>query len=352
MHRSLAALLVEPGTTVPLSLSVAVEGPAGEILEGSLRGAGTSYAIRNGIARFVEVADEGQRQTQEAFAFKWGYRASYGSPAMIDAARAWFVKRYGFGTPQGMQDYFASRQRVLDAGCGSGFSTGLWLTPQWRAGATTFVVGADVSAAVDVARDRLGESPLTDFVQSDLMALPFAAIFDTIVSEGVMHHTPSTRAALHRLAGHLQPGGELLFYVYRRKAPIREFADDLVRDQLAGLTPPEAWEALRPLTRLGQALAELKTEVTVPEDVPLLGIRAGRYDVQRLLYWNFAKMFWNEALSFEENHHVNFDWYAPRYAHRHTEEEIRDWCREFGLRVTHFDREESGYTVRASKETV
>ena len=38
------------------------------------------------------------------------------------------------------------------------------------------------------------------------------------------------------------------------------------------------------------------------------GIKAGRYDVQRLVYWHIAKLFWNETFSFEANNHVNFDW--------------------------------------------
>jgi hypothetical protein len=106
---------------------------------------------------------------------------------------------------------------------------------------------------------------------------------------------------------------------------------------------------LRPLTRLGEALAKLQAEVDVPEDIPYLGIKAGRYNVQRLLYWHFAKMFWNESLSFEENNHVNFDWYHPRYAHRQTEADVRRWCAEANLSITHFDVEESGFTVRAIK---
>ncbi len=98
------------------------------------------------------------------------------------------------------------------------------------------------------------------------------------------------------------------------------------------MSPDEAWDALRPLTRLGQALAELETTVEVPEDVPLLGIKAGRYDVQRLVYWHVAKLFWNPKMTFEENNHLNFDWYAPRYAHRQTEEEVRALVRGRGAR--------------------
>jgi arsenite methyltransferase len=94
----------------------------------------------------------------------------------------------------------------------------------------------------------------------------------------------------------------------------------------------------------------LHAEVEIPEDVPLLGITAGRYDVQRLVYWHIAKLFWNDAYSFEESHHVNFDWYHPRYAHRQTEEDVRRWCQEAGLAIRHFSVEESGFTVRAVKD--
>ena len=97
------------------------------------------------------------------------------------------------------------------------------------------------------------------------------------------------------------------------------------------------------------ALAELKVDVTVPSDVPLLGIKAGKIDIQRFIYWNVAKMFWNPDLTFEENHHINFDWYHPRYAHRQTEAEVRQWCGEAGLTVTYLKEEEAGLTVRANK---
>ena len=158
------------------------------------------------------------------------------------------------------------------------------------------------------------------------MQLPFADdTFDTVFSEGVLHHTPSTRAALESVVRVLRPGGEILFYVYVRKAPAREFMDDHIRDEIAGLPPEVAWDQLRSLTRLGEALAGLRAEVEVP-DVPLLGIKAGRYDVQRLVYYHFAKLFWNDLHSFEENVHVNFDWYHPRYAHRQSPDEVRDWC--------------------------
>jgi len=224
------------------------------------------------------------------------------------------------------------------------------MNPTWRNGRWVDWFGVDISSAIEVAQERLGACPGTCFIQADICHLPFAAsTFDLVYSEGALHHTPSTERAFRALVAVLAPGGELMFYVYRKKGPVREFTDDHVRSLVSRLPPAEAWAALRSLTRLGQTLAELRAEVDVPEDIPYLGIKAGRYDVQRLIYWHFAKLFWRADFSLDENNHVNFDWYHPTYAHRHTEDEIRRWCAEAGVRIRHLDAQESGYTVRALK---
>lgn len=348
MRRSLVGLLVDPVTKEPLTLDEPGHGTAGSIAEGKLCSpAGSVYPIVNGIPRFVLTADAGQRQTERSFGFKWQQRATYESPQMHAHREQWLVHRYGFDSADEMRSFLRRRERILDAGCGGGFSTSTWMDASWK-GAEWF--GVDISTAIDVAQECFGLIEGTHFVQADILQLPFpAASFDTIVAEGVLHHTPSTALALKSLLSALAPGGEILFYVYRKKGPLREFTDDYIRDILSHLEPQEAWDTLRPLTRLGQALAELRAEVEVPEDIPYLGIKAGRHDVQRLIYWHFAKLFWNDAFSLEENNHVNFDWYHPRYAHRHTEDEVRGWCEEAGLSIVHFDAQESGFTVRAVK---
>ena len=304
--------------------------------------------VVNAIPRFETGEDRDQRQTEQSFSYKWGRRTSYESDQMRDVARSWLLRRYGFDTADAMRAFFAERETVLDAGCGSAFTASLWLTPGWSRGAAAWV-GVDISDAVDVAQRRLQGIEGVYLVQADLVDPPFKdGSFGAILSEGVLHHTPSTEDAFRSLVPLLRSGGELLFYVYRRKGPVREFTDDHVRAAVSGLPPAEAWEALRPLTQLGEALAALKVEVDVP-DVPLLGIDAGRYDVQRLIYWHFAKLFWNDDLTLDENLHVNFDWYHPRYAHRHTEAEVRGWCGDADLEITRFDIEPSGFTVRAIK---
>lgn len=351
MRASLLDILVDPVSKSQLTLvDERVDGL--EVTEGALTTpSGATYSIRNGIPRFVITDDAGQRQTEDSFGYKWQRRDAWYSPEVVSACRSWLLQRYGFENAEAMRSFFGEHRRVLDAGCGSGFGSSLWLDPSWHEGRESEWIGADISEAIDVAQERLAQIPGTRFVQADILQLPFAPdTFDAIFSDGVLHHTPSTERALKSLAPLLAPGGQILFYVYRVKSPLREFTDDYIREAIAGLRSDEAWEALKPLTRLGQALAELKTEVEVPEDVPLLGIKKGRYDVQRLIYWHFAKLYWRDTFSVEENNHVNFDWYHPRYSWRHTEEEVRRWCDEAGLEITRFDdTQESGFSVRAIK---
>ena len=344
----LLQILRDPLDGSRLSLGDDVVRRGGRLVSGTLVSAGGSYPVRDSIPRFTTRSDARQAQTEESFAFKWTNREGFGSEGMQDKVSSWILERYGFVSGEAMRDYFSRSERILDAGCGAGLATSTWLAAGWRRDGNEFV-GVDISAAIDTAHERLGEIEGTSFVQADILALPFApASFDLVFSEGVLHHTASTEAAFKALARLLRPGGEIMVYVYRRKAPGREYIDDYVRERIADLPPEEAWERLRPLTRLGQALAELEVEVEVPEDVELLGIPKGVYDVQRLVYWHFAKLFWNPQMTFEENNHVNFDWYHPRYAHRHTEEDVRGWFADCGLEVTRFDAQEAGFTVRAT----
>jgi arsenite methyltransferase len=350
MHDVLLAILVDPLTREPLELDPLTAISSGQIGQGKLRNrSGREFAIRNGIPRLVAPTEANQSQTARSFGYKWSRRHSWDSTRVGASAQPWLVKRYGFGDVAEMRRFFESHRTILDAGCGAGLSASLWMEEAWSGRARW--VGMDISGAIDVAQERLGHFPNTDFVEGDVMRPPFRhESFDAIFSEGVLHHTPSTERALGALVSLLASGGEFLFYVYRRKGPIREFADDYIRSIVAPLPPDEAWNRLRPLTQLARALAEIKATVDVAEDVSFLEIRAGRYDVQRLIYGSFLKLFWNGEYSFEENNHVNFDWYHPRYAHRQTEEEVRRWCGAVGLSIVHFDVEESGITVRALKD--
>lgn len=346
MNQQLLDLLVDPVSREPLRFENGTDqarlvSPGGDV-----------YPVRRGIPRLVRTEDLAQVQTQDTFSFKWGKRNSYEwlLGKTDDAPQtAWLLEKYGFGSTEEWARKFSSVERVLDLGCGVGSASWPWLrSPAWSGNAMW--VGADISDSIDVAADLLGEFANTHFVQADALELPFAeATFDVILSEGVLHHTPSTRDAIAAAGRALREGGELHFYVYRRKGPIREFTDDYVRQAISGLSNEDAWQAMRSVTTLAKQLSDLHVSVELDADIPLLGIKAGKEDVQRLIYWNFAKLYWNDAASFEENVHANFDWYRPRYAHRQSAEEVRAWCEAEGLRITRFHEQPSGFTVIAAK---
>jgi arsenite methyltransferase len=338
--------LVDPRNGGVLRLAARETTGDGEVMTGALIAKdGAEFSITDGVANMLDPSDSEQAQTADSFAFKWKGWESAETPSGYELTRDWFVDRY-FGSVNSMVEFIGARKRILDCGCGSGLSSSVYLNPSF---AGELWAGADISDAVHLARKRLGTVPNTLFVKADMMRLPFgAAYFDTIFAEGTLHHTPSTRAAIVAVSRHLAPDGLLLFYVYRKKSAIREFTDDYIREQVAALPPARAMELIRPLTELGRALAELEETVQVP-DIPVLGIPAGTYDVQRLFYWHVAKVFWNDKNSFEANNYINFDWYHPTFAHRQTPEEVRQWCGEAGLTVERIRDEDAGMTVWARR---
>ena len=309
---------------------------------------GTRFIVRNGVLRHTELASETQAQTSAVFAYKWAKRETFDSEKSVARMQEWLVSRYGSPRAWRWLDEYADEPVLLDAGCGAGLSALALLPPVLH---RVRYVGADISTAVDVARVRFAESGVSGaFIQCDLNRLPLPpGSVDVIFSEGVLHHTDSPTTAFKTLARLLKPGGRFLFYVYGKKGPIREFSDDYIRAKLQALSNQEAWDALLPLSQLGRALGELNIEVDVPEDIALLGIPAGRIDIQRLFYWHVCKAYYRPEMTLDEMNHVNFDWYAPANAHRQTPEEVRAWCAETGLVVERESVEEAGITIIARK---
>jgi arsenite methyltransferase len=310
------------------------EGPwQGERMVGS-----QAFSVRDGIPRSGLLLSQAQAQTEETF----------GSTASLKRMRDWLVERYGDVNQATWLADHGPRPILLDAGCGAGMSAlelFAGVLPNLR------YLGVDVSEAVDVAADRFAEHGFEGaFLQADISDLPLPErSVDLIFSEGVLHHTNSTRDALLALTRLLKPGGRFLFYVYRKKGPVREFTDDHIRAQLQSMTPQQAWEAVEPLTQLGITLGELNATVDIPRPIDILGIPAGPIDVQRLFYWHVAKAFYRPELSYDEMNHINYDWYAPANAHRQSPEEVRAWCAETDLTIEREVIEEAGITIVARK---
>ena len=116
------------------------------------------------------------------------------------------------------------------------------------------------------------------------------------------------------------------------------------------MTEAECLSFSEKITKLGKALTELNFDFEVPEDIEILEIKKGKYNLQRFFYWHILKCFWNAQFSFDENNLINFDWYHPKHAHRHQKEEIEKWCRECNLNLYYLnENEQAAWVFRAKK---
>jgi hypothetical protein len=78
--------------------------------------------------------------------------------------------------------------------------------------------------------------------------------------------------------------------------------------------------------------------------------RAFPEDVQRLLYCDFLKCFWNEVSDYETNNMVDFDCYYPDRAWQHTDAELAGWLKKLGLVDHRFnDANPNGISVLLTK---
>lgn len=295
-------------------------------------------------------ASNNQQQTEDTFSFKWKKRETYESGSVQAEWKRWLLEKYFDSNAVLVQDLLGEPgKRILDAGCGSAVSACLLFGDLLK---QHEYLGVDISDSVDVARSRFAELGLPGkFLKCDLNTIPDSVgTFDVIFSEGVLHHTDSVEDALENLARRLKPGGHFLFYVYAKKAPIREFTDDHVRAALEHMGNEEAWEALKPLTLLGKQLGDFNIKIDIPQDIPFLGIPKGQYDLQRLFYYKICKAYYRPEYTLDEMNHINFDWFRPKNCFRHTKEEIEGFCRTAGLLVKRWHVEESGISVIATRD--
>ena len=290
-----------------------------------------------------------QQQTDSAFGFKWSKRDTYESEASQRNTRNWLMERYCSNNVDLLDQWLdGERKIILDAGCGAGNSGLLFFGKHLL---RHDYLGVDISSSVEVARQRFEEANIPgDFFRGDISSLdiPDDSV-DIIFSEGVLHHTDCTESTLSHLTSKLKPGGRFLFYVYKKKAVVREFTDDAIRASIEPLSDEEAWESLKSLTSLGITLGKANCYIDIEEPIPLLGIEPGRIDIQRFFYWNICKAFYNPELTFDEMHHINYDWYRPLNCHRHTPSEVQSWCYKLNLTIENMDIGDSGITVVATK---
>jgi SAM-dependent methyltransferase len=321
-------------------------------LTGALRPDLAEFAERYGLPE--KRADKGgtaaveQAMTRVTFSHKWRRFRKYGLEPEHEAFLfGWYCKK--FGLPESRDEliaFYARRRRILEVGPGSGFNT-RFIAQHCRGE----VFAADVSDGAFTTFANTRDLRNCTVVQADLMDLPFAdESFDLIIADGVLHHTPDARAAVNALYRKLAPGGQFFFYLYKKMGAARQFADAHIREHFVKLDPEDCYEACKALTDLGRELSKLNAKITLERPIPALGIPAGTHDVQRLVYYNFVKCFWNDAFDYDTNNMVNFDWYHPHTASQQDRDEVEQWLEALGTSNYKFnDANPNGLSVLLKK---
>lgn len=218
--------------------------------------------------------------------------------------------------------------RVYDAGCGFGdIMKQLFADP---IPTKLDYLGADIHDALKDISWPVGAS----FKQWN-MAQPLEGNqkFDFIFCRAALHHTPNPYESYETLANQLAKGGLLAVSVYAKKPPMREAIDDALRDLMVPLDNEEAFKLANQFTSLGRDLQVSEGTITIRQDLPFLGIKAGQYSIQEFIYDHFIKCWHNEHFSETHCDLVNYDWYHPPYAYRFSFEEFKDMVEKNGLKI-------------------
>lgn len=311
-------------------------------------GQNPSEFLSGNFLSIAAAAPPEQEQTNSSFSVKWErYAHSTEKQALYEQQKRWYLELYGFTSEQALACFLKKREVILDAGCGLGYKAAWFaeLAPH------SLVVGVDYSTAAAQAAQTYSRLPNLFFMKADIASIPFRDGSVSYVScDQVIQHTQDPDATFAELVRLTDPrAGEFSCYFYAKKALPRELLDEYFRTHCSAMTHQELWEMSEQLTELGRRLAELNAQIDVPS-IPALGIKGGPCDVQRFLYWNFLKCFWNPELGQETSIVTNFDWYSPSNARRYSEEEVRALMALHRLSIQYFHSEEACYSGRFRRE--
>lgn len=298
------------------------------------------YERHRGVLRPVapDRTNDKSHANQGAFGEKWEKVVRQDDLAAWESFhRSWYLQLYGFSDEGSLRSFVTRQQVILDAGAGYGFKSAYLASLAQNA----LVISMDLSESIYIAAEKYGNAENMLFVQGDIASTPLPdSSVDFVSCDQVLHHTIDPAATLAEFNRILADGGHAALYVYAKKALPRELLDEHFISGQAGLDHEALWEMSRKLTELGRLLDETKLELDFP-DIPELGIAGGRQSLQRFIYYNFIKCFWNEDMGFDASVSTNFDWYAPSIAYRYSAQEFQSLTEGAGFRALHAHSEKA-----------
>lgn len=288
-----------------------------------------------------------QIQTRDVFAAKWAETAHGGDAfnRIFSKQMRWYFELYGFRDESDLTRYLSCCQTIVDCGTGTGFKAA-WFA---KLAPHATVIGVDISDSVYASAEYYRATvPNLLFLKGDIGNMPYfkEAVFDFVNCDQVIHHTSDPVVTFRELVRITRPSRDLACYVYRRKALPRELLDEYFRQACKAMSHKDLMNLSNQLTDLGHLLSTLDDHLLDIPDIPALQIKGGQMTIQRFIYWNFLKCYWDAEVGRDGSVMTNFDWYSPSQAQRFSEDEFRGWIRASNLEEIFFHSEPACYSGR------
>lgn len=245
----------DPVTRRPLACQVLLEDPSGRPLYGALvdEDGRHGYPIVGGILYATPQLARRERawlavmgleppiepstvtfqdvETVDSFGFQW----LWDSEPRTEEDLQWRVaSRYQLD-----RTYYRGKL-VLDAGSGAGDQSRFLLDSDVKA-----LVSVDLSAAIQVAYQKLSSRKNWIGIRGDLTRLPLAdATFDFVYCEGVIQHTHDSQMSVNELSRVLAHGGTMSATHYGYLAPLSSGLKPLLRRTFNAVFFRNRWERL------------------------------------------------------------------------------------------------------------
>jgi ubiquinone/menaquinone biosynthesis C-methylase UbiE len=206
MHVKFIDYLCDPITKEKLEIDLSRSKVENGICnDGFLFSSTNSYAIKNGVVRFVDNSNY-----TESFGWQWNHWSrvqfdseNIGKPMEGHTTMMW-ESITGIKSNENLKDKI-----TLDLGCGPG----RFIEVARNKGA--MVIGLDYSRAVDAAHKNFVNDPNVCIIQGDAMNLPIKNdVIDVAFSIGVLHHTPDPKNGVKEIFRTLNKGGWFALAVY------------------------------------------------------------------------------------------------------------------------------------------
>ena len=269
----------------------------------------SAFAALSGYSSPTGHARPGERSVQSTFTDEWDGMEQ--DPLSFTYSREDLLALNERVWLKGVREAQGPIRRVLNVGCGLGRESV----------AVSEAVGGAEMVAVDLNFALLHSGALfkgnrsLHLVIASLFQLPFrAGSFDLVYSQGVIHHTYSTRDAFTAIAQFVRPNGYLFVWVYG-------LDDHLVRAGLTGFVSRAMYATEKLIRPVVSALPKRA------RDFVFLGLSIAAHPLIK------TRVRHKEVWRLRNTDHDLRDWLSPRFAHRHSYNEVLEWFYDLGFKI-------------------